>query len=345
MSRTKRNLKENLFRLREKLFLLDAPKSVQWIATQGCNFRCIHCMVDAGKPLSDELSTDEILSVVSDMVKMRVKSFAVTGGEPLVRKDVFEVMRYAKENGMKISLATNGSLVFKYKNELEELGLDSVMVSVDGPKDVHTKIRGKETSYDEAVGALSYFKGIGVPVRSLSTTVCTLNVDLLEDMKDIVRKSGANYWSINILMPEGRAKQSEGLFLSTAQMRKLLEFVAENREGYTIGFCSEAGYLGNEWGKKVRGTNKFFCSCGWDACAIMANGDVMACPIFEDSKHVAGNVRKKTFEEIWNEGFDSFRNRETSEMCQTCSHLSKCGGGCKVMREINAACYKGAWEN
>lgn len=324
------------------MFLLDAPHTVQWVATHVCDLRCEHCMVAAGEPHQDkELTTKEIFHVIDEMILMKVRQFSVTGGEPLKRKDIFDVLRKAKQGGIKISLATNGSLVDFYQKELSDAQIDSVMVSVDGSRETHDSIR-RQGSFDKAIKAISFFKEIGVPLVSVSTTIYTRNIEELTLIKDIVKKSGADYWSINILIPEGRAKGRDELFLSNNKMKKLLQFVADSRKEFPIGFCSEAGYLG-EWGQKVRGDKTFFCSCGWNSCAIMANGDVMACPVFDDNDYVAGNIRKKSFEKIWNKGFKSFRDFQYPDSCVKCSLFKKCRGGCKVMRILNADCYKDVW--
>ena len=99
---SKSKIKESIFRIIDKIGLLEAPISVQWISTHSCNFSCEHCMVNAGKPLKDELALEEIKKAIDDMAIMGVKYFIATGGEPLLRKDIVEVLSYAKNNGLKI---------------------------------------------------------------------------------------------------------------------------------------------------------------------------------------------------------------------------------------------------
>ncbi|MCF7907198.1 radical SAM protein [Patescibacteria group bacterium] len=331
-------IKESIFRIRNKIGLLEAPISVQWISTHSCNFSCEHCMVNAGKPLKDELAYEEIKKAIDDMALMGVKYFIATGGEPLLRKDIFEVLSYAKNKGLKIGLSTNCSLISNFKKELENLKLNAVMVSLDGLKYSHKKIRGKNNNFDNTINAIKYFKKIKTPKISVCTTVYKSNLKELEQLRDLIFSIGCNHWYINIILPEGRAKNKDWLHLDKNKILDLFHFIEENKKKYRIDICSEAGYLG-DWDKKIR-NGSFFCGCGWTSCAIMANGDIMACPIFEENDYIEGNIRKKSFKKIWEKGLNKFRNMKFKDNCYSCDHFSKCRGGCKVMRVLNSNCLK-----
>lgn len=339
---SKSKMKESIFRIRNKIGLLEAPSSVQWISTHSCNLHCEHCMVNAGKPLKDELSSNEIKKAIDDMAIMGVKYFIATGGEPLLRKDIFEILSYAKNKKMKIGLSTNSSLVSNFKKELEILKLDAVMVSLDGLNENHQKIRGKNNNFDEVINAIKYFKNIKTPKISVCTTVNKSNLEELKSLRDWIFSNGCNHWYINIILPEGRAINKDWLYLDKNQILDLFHFIEKNKKKYKIDICSEAGYLGR-WDKKIR-NGSFFCGCGWTSCAIMANGDIMACPIFEKNDYIEGNIRKESFKKIWEKGLNKFRNMDFNDNCTSCNHFSKCRGGCKVMRVLNSNCLKDIWE-
>jgi AdoMet-dependent heme synthase len=339
---SKSKVKESIFRIRERIGFLEAPISVQWISTHSCNFSCEHCMVNAGKPLKNELKTDEIKKTIDDMAIMGVKYFIATGGEPLLRNDIFEVLSYSKNKGLKVGLATNSSLVSNFKKELENLKLDAVMVSLDGLEKNHQKIRGNNYNFNEVINAIKYFKKIKTPKISVCTTVFKSNLEELKELRDLIFSIGCNHWYINIILPEGRAKNKDWLNLNKNQILDLFHFIEENKKTYRIDICSEAGYLG-DWDKKIR-NGSFFCGCGWTSCAIMANGDIMACPIFEKNNYIEGSIRKKSFKKIWEEGLNKFRNMKFKDNCYSCDHFSKCRGGCKVMRVLNSNCLKDIWE-
>ncbi len=338
---TKNKIKELVFKVGGELGLLEAPISVHWVATHFCNLNCQHCMVDAGKALKNELETDEVKSLINEIALMGVKNFSVTGGEALLRKDIFEVLAYAKSKKLKLGLATNSTLVDKYKNELMQLQLDSVMVSLDGLEENHQKIRGVNDNFHEVIKAIKFFDKIKVPTVCVCTVVNQLNINELDKIRDLIFSVGANYWTINITLPEGRAKNKDWLYLNREQTLGLFHFIEKNNKKHKIGFCSAAGYLG-EWDKKIRGET-FFCSCGWTSATIMGNGDVMGCLVFDADDFVEGNIREKSFKQIWDEGLNKFRNMPMQEGCNTCSYAAQCRGGCKVMRILRANCLREVW--
>ena len=123
-----------------------APQYVQWICTYKCNFKCPHCGTAAGTAREDELKTDEILKAVDSLSELGWKIFSVTGGEPLLRGDIFEVLSHAKKKGMAIGIVTNGYVTEEYAEQLRNVKLDSVLVSIDGYAANHEKIRGAKGS-------------------------------------------------------------------------------------------------------------------------------------------------------------------------------------------------------
>ncbi|MBN2651517.1 MAG: radical SAM protein [Spirochaetales bacterium] len=300
-------------------------------------------MVNAGKPLENELQTDEIKKAIDDMVELGVKYFAVAGGEPLLRKDIFEVLSYAKRKGLRISLSTNCSLIHLHKAEIENLKLDAIMVSLDGLKNNHQRIRGENNNFEEVIESIKFFKKIKIKKIAVSTIVYKSNLEELEEIRDVIFPLGCNHWYINLPRPEGRAKTKEWLFPNPIQIINLFKFIEENRNKYKIDICSEAGYLG-KWNNILR-NNSFFCSCGLISCAIMANGDIMACPIFDENPYKEGTLRDKSFKEIWTAGMKKFQSIPLSSDCKTCIHNPNCLGGCKVMQALKAPCLKEAWEN
>jgi len=138
-----------------------------------------------------------------------------------------------------------------------------------------------------------------------------------------------------MILPRGRAKNN--LLLDNHEIKELIKFIKENGDQIKISVCSEAGYLGNS-NKRIRGNSYFFCSCGWTSCTLMANGDIMACPIYEKNIFIEGNIRRNSFKEIWEKGLKKFRNISLKDSCSKCQHLPNCGGGCKVMRILNRDC-------
>ncbi|MFH1239768.1 MAG: radical SAM protein [Candidatus Diapherotrites archaeon] len=336
-------INHNIYKIKNKLSILDGPTYVQWLATHDCNYSCAHCGTSAGKALKDELTTNEIKKVIEDMGEMGVKLLSVTGGEPLLRKDLFEMLHLAKSKGMHVGFVTNGSLVSKYKKEIKELEPYSMMVSIDGIKETHNFLRGNEAHFDKSIEAVEFFNKINVPIVSIATTVNKKNLNELEELKKIVMTSGATHWRINIAIPEGRAKDKDWMQLNDDELRQLFEFIKKTKGEFNIEICEGAGYLG-KLDKDLR-KMPFFCGCGWNTFTIMANGYVMGCPIFENQEELSeGNVRQNSIKEIWENKFERFRNLQLDETCNSCNNVNACRGGCWMMRLFDAHCLKETWE-
>lgn len=305
----------HILRFKRAAGLLDAPQMVQWIATHECNLHCMHCMVDAGRPLKDELSADEIVDLLTHMRKLGTHILAISGGEPLMRTDLFSIIRRLK--GYRISLSTNGILVPQYIDDIKELRL-SVMVSLDGLQS-QEKIRG--VSSGETLSAIRLLKDRKVNV-SVATTANPYNLDELDEIRKLVKLLGCR-WAFNVLKPEGRAVDMP---MTDEQTRFVYDYISKHRKEMDI--CAEAGYTGK----------RFTCGCGWTSAAIMVEGEMMACPVFSRKGMSAGNIRKKSFEEIWR-NMDKFRDKPLPKECKKCSHVSRCHGGCKVMHILGAKCF------
>jgi radical SAM protein with 4Fe4S-binding SPASM domain len=328
-------------KIRKSIGNLRPPTYVQWIATHGCNLKCRHCGTNARKPLTNELSFNQIKKTINEMGEMGVNFFGITGGEPLLRNDVFKVFSITKDLGIKTGMVTNGSLVKKFSQELAKVEMDSVSTSLDGLQETHNVFRGREC-FKCVFDSMKIFENIGIPIRGITTSINQKNFSELENMRELVFNSGANYWRIGLIIPEGRASDISWLKLNDKQFLGLLEFISESRkEGYNVEICEGAGYLG-KWDKKVR-NHPFICGCGWLTCTIMADGGIQGCPSF-DKRFDEGNIKKESFKSIWKNKFDVFRNLNLPEKCKECEYLNACRGGCWLMRIYNSHCYKNIWE-
>jgi len=126
-----------------KPFIPGAPFQVVWDVTYACNLQCKHCYATAGKPLPDELTTEEALDAIDKFNKLGVTIISFSGGEPLVRKDILELTRYASEKGIYVAIATNGTLITEKKaKEMRKSGVSYLQISLDGTRETHDAFRG-----------------------------------------------------------------------------------------------------------------------------------------------------------------------------------------------------------
>ncbi|UCH71784.1 MAG: radical SAM protein, partial [Thermoplasmatales archaeon] len=137
----------------QRPFITGAPFLVVWDITYACNLKCKHCYANAGKTLKDEMTTDEAMQAIDKLDRASVPAIAFSGGEPLVRKDIFELTSYAQDKGIYVGMATNGTMISEQKaREMKESGVQFVQISLDGSSaETHDSFRGIKGVYDKTI--------------------------------------------------------------------------------------------------------------------------------------------------------------------------------------------------
>jgi len=314
------------------------PKFVIWDCTRRCNLNCEHCGAKKEK-YSRELTTQQVKDLVKKLSSNKVKNFVATGGEPLLREDLFEIFFFAKENGLKTGIATNGFFIDNTNAKVISEIFDSVQISLDGPAKVHNKIRRHREAFERAVRAINLLKKTGCKQITICSVITPSNIKDLENLAEIVKSLGVDIWKITTVMPVGRAEQNTNLFLNREEFLKLLNFIRENKNKIKIDLGENIGYLG-KWDEKVR-NDPFFCPVGFLVCCVGVDGNVRGCPEQPDIPYYReGNILEKDFFEIWRNGFQKYRNRElpNDKECQKCKFNKDCNGGCWVMKLQNINC-------
>ena len=319
------------------------PGYVIWDCTRRCNLNCLHCGAVKEKYAS-ELSTEQIKGFLDQLAAMKVGMFAVTGGEPLLRKDLAEVLAYANKKGLKTGIATNGFLIDQASEEwIKSAQVHSVQVSLDGVEATHNRIRGNEQSFDRAVHAIELMNKVKVPIVSVATTITKNNLPEIDELRQLLPRLGVRLWRLALVMPIGRA-QGSNFNPDMDQLAWLLEYVKmhDSRELH-IYLGENLTFLG-DWERRVRNA-PVICPIGFTACCIGVEGNVRGCPEQPDmAENREGSLLDTSFQEIWQNGFSRYRNREildTDADCICCRSKNDCFGGCWVMRTEGQHCiYK-----
>lgn len=307
-----------------------------WESTLKCNLHCTHCGSNCGGSSKlNELSTEEIKStfktIIEDFETKRI-FVTITGGEPLLRHDLFDVVDFLGKKHMRSSMVSNGVLLNKEKAERLVAGhMVSATISIDGLEHEHEAVRGKDT-YRRTMNALQIARDADFRVVEAITCVRPDNLDQLETIEKEVREAGANAWRLITIDKMGRGDDAPGLWLDPPQIRHLLDFVADRRAHYlsardfSVRF-SCGGFLGVESEDGVR-PEYGQCYAGLCVGSILADGDVSACPSLP--RHWAqGNIRNRRFSDIWFNEFKDYRDlswRKTG-VCSDCSFFDTCLGG------------------
>jgi radical SAM protein with 4Fe4S-binding SPASM domain len=161
-------------------------------------------------------------------------------------------------------------------------------------------------------------------------------------MFERIVRSGATYWRLQSIIPEGRAENKEWLFLTKDQWRGVMRFIAEKRRLFDIEVCEGLGFCG-PYDRSVR-SSPFFCGSGWNTCIVLADGKVAGCPAFRD-EWIEGSIREHSFAWLWHNRFQRFRDLELDEECRECEHVSVCRGGCWMLRRFGMHCFKEIWDD
>jgi radical SAM protein with 4Fe4S-binding SPASM domain len=307
-----------------------------WECTMNCNFYCKHCGSNAGKKRFDNHISAELMKKVfketAENFKSKEITIAVTGGEPLLRQDLFEIMGYASSLGFKWGMVTNGFLVTESVIEkMRNSGMKTIVVSIDGIGDLHDELRGVKGAYTQAINAIGLLaKEKFIQELQITTVISKKNIHLLEEMYKEFSKLGIDSWRMINVDPIGRAEINKELLLSGKELKVLLDFIKEKRKNQkkikVLYGCS--GFLGTEYEGEVR-DRYFICNTGINTASILYNGDIYVCPNVPRRKEwIQGNIRSDSFVDVWNNKFQLFRdeNRTWCEKCSKCEWWKECLG-------------------
>ena len=311
--------------------------------TNACNERCFHCGSNCSVPGDDELTTEEFKSILDQVREdFDVSKFllCITGGEPLLRKDFFEIMNYAKSLGYRWGMTSNATLITKeVAHRLADAGMRTISVSIDGLPQTHDKLRGMKRAYELAMRGIQNLIDENVFDSVQVTSVFNhKNIKELDQMFEIMKGIDIDSWRVINLEPIGRALTRPELMCTPDDLRTMFEFIRQARkDDYPVLYgCSH--YLGLDYEVEVRDWY-WLCNAGVHTASIMCNGDIGAClDIERNPKVIQGNIRTDRFRDVWEKRFEIFRRDRTGDSgkCRSCGHKRFCRGD---------ACHSWDYEN
>ncbi len=307
-----------------------------WEATLGCNLACRHCGSDCHRShdTSLELTTSEAVEMFRQVKRdfgSRDVFVAVTGGEPLVRRDLFEVMAEVCRLGFRWGMVTNGWHADADAVEnCRRTGMSTIAISLDGASAAsHDWLRGPG-SFDRAASAIDGFRDAGfLSALQVTTTIHRRNLRELDAMFTWIQARGIRDWRVLSVFPNGRARGQDDFLLEPSDLRRLLDFVLARRsrpQALRVSYGDE-GFLGPEYERRVR-DSPFACLAGIRIAAVLADGGIGACPNVPRSL-VQGNIRTDGLKDVWERRFQAFRNRSwmrCAARCEACEVFPACKG-------------------
>jgi radical SAM protein with 4Fe4S-binding SPASM domain len=305
------------------------PLVVSWNLTRKCNLKCPHCYINATtQELENELSTEESKNLIDQICEVSRPLLILSGGEPLLRQDVFELVRYGASKGLKMGLGSNGSLIdATAAKRLKDAGIETVSISLDSPiPEQHDEFRGVRGSWAKAVNAIKALQENGVLVQ-VNTTLTQHNYDQVDDIMSLAENLGVENFHLFFLVPTGRGVKIADI--SPAKYENMIKTtfarVAKHklnvRPSCAPQFMRIARDMGLNMSRWIRG-----CLAGLYYCRVYPNGDITPCPYLPIK---LGNVREKSFKEIWfnSEIFKTLRDFNALKgKCGVCDYRALCGG-------------------
>ena len=304
------------------------PSLISWNLTRKCNLKCPHCYLDAGEEDEVELSTDECHALIEEFHSLGTEMLILTGGEPLLRRDIYEIATHASSLGMWVVMGTNGVLVNDHvAKKMVECGIKGVGISIDSiDPDKHNNFRGGPNAWELSVRGLDICRANGLEVL-VQSTVTSMNVDEIQDLIEFAK--GKEAWSFNLyfLVQTGRGQEMNDLSAeeTDAILRQLVQSQDAYRPMLVRAKCApQFKQIAHDMG--LGGLESGGCMAATEYCRIMPSGDVTPCPYMTV---VAGNVRDSGFTDVWKNSPVFADLRDTSNLkgkCGACEFKEMCGG-------------------
>ena len=315
---------------------LDAPICLTWELTYACNLQCVHCLSSSGQRDDRELTTDEAKSVLDELRAMQVFYINIGGGEPMVRRDFFELIEYAVTptngaDGIGVKFSTNGAFIDAANaRRLTAMDYLDIQISLDGiDAATNDAVRGAG-SYAMARRAMDNLAAANFGPFKISVVATRHNVPQLDEFKALADSYGAQL-RLTRLRPSGRGADTWGdLHPTQAQQREIYNWLMAHGEDVLTG---DSFFHLNALGDPLPGLN--MCGAGRVVCLIDPIGDVYACPFVIHDEFLAGNVREAGgFARIWKQSdlFTSLREPQSAGACASCGAFDACQGGCMAAK-------------
>jgi 12,18-didecarboxysiroheme deacetylase len=352
-------------------FSADKKPVVVWNCTRRCNLRCVHCYAhSADQEYSGQMTTEQGFALLEDLAEFGAPVILFSGGEPLMRRDLFDLAARATGLGMRAVISTNGTLIDEAKAaRLKEIGLSYVGVSLDGLRDVNDKFRGVEGAFDKALRGIRNCLKAGIKV-GLRFTINKRNVDEVDGIFSILRDENIPRVCFYHLVYAGRGTELMNEDLDHQGTRRIVDLIIDHTaqlhadglptEVLTVDNHADGPYL---YQRMVREN-----SPRADNVARLlrmnrgnSSGNGIGCVSWDGAvhadqfwRHVSfGNVTERKFSEIWTDLSDPLmaklkdKRPHVKGRCATCKFLDVCGGNFRVRAETatgdlwqpDPACY------
>ena len=335
----------------------DKKPVVVWNCTQTCNLKCMHCYASSrNKQYPGELTTEEAKGLMDQLAEFKIPTVLFSGGEPLMRPDLFEVVAYAREQGLRAVLSTNGTLISQEVAEkIRDAGFTYVGISLDGIGDVHDSIRGTKGSFEDALEGIRRVRDVGIRV-GLRFTIHAKNRDEVEGIFQLMRDEKIPRCCIYHLAYAGRGEKLQRYDLEPHETREALDFIFDraqelHEQGIELDLLTVDNHADNVYlyqrvlKDHPERADEVYEMLSWNGgnqsgiaiAAIDPKGNVH--PDQFSWHQTFGNVKERPFADIWQDRSDPFlailkdRKGSLKGRCSVCKWLPICNGNLRVRAE------------
>ena len=319
------------------------PRVLAWELTQRCNLNCIHCRAAAGEEAPEgELSLAEYQRLVDEVCSFSSPIIILTGGEPLLRPDLFEIAAYATARGLRVAVSTNGTLVTKETaGRLLAAGVNTCSISIDGScAAVHDDFRKQPGAFAASLKGMRLLQEAGIKVQ-VNTSLTRRNMHDLDNVFRLVKELRAHAWHIFMLVPTGRGEsEADQELIGAEDYERILNYIYEKNRDEEMEIkptCAPQYYRVLRQRAQAEGipvdpehfglnARTRGCLAGLGFGFVSYAGEVYPCGYYPVS---AGNVREESFRNIWEKSelflkLRDFKNYKGA--CGRCGYLRVCGG-------------------
>lgn len=315
---------------------------VAWETTRNCNLSCVHCRASATcGPYTGELDTPAAYTLLEQIAQTGRPIVILTGGEPLLRPDIFDITRYGTKLGLKMVMAPNGTLVTPaVAEEMKDSGIQRISISIDGATEAqHDSFRGVPGAYKGAINGINAAKNAGIAFQ-INTTITQLNRGQIPEILELAENIGAVALHIFLLVPTGRGKYIVDQAISAYEYEDTLNWFYDQKQKTSLQLkatCAPHYYRILRQRAREEGTPVTFQTHGLDAvtrgclggtgfCFVSHTGIVQPCGFLDLN---CGDVTKASFADIWRDSeiFKKLRNADNfGGKCGICQFRKVCGG-------------------
>ncbi|MEN8190394.1 MAG: radical SAM protein [Thermodesulfobacteriota bacterium] len=321
------------------------PKWIAWEITRRCNLKCVHCRSSSELAVDEhpDFSFAEATRILDEIAEYANPVMVLSGGEPLLREDVFDIARYGSDKGLRMCLATNGTLVTEtICQKIKESDIRMVSLSLDGAvAETHDDFRSQPGAFDGTMNAIKLFNEHGIPFL-INSSFTVRNRKEIPEIYKLVKSLGATAWYMFMIVPTGRGEDIMEELIPEKIYDEILEwhYEVEKKEDDLLMRPTCAPHYYRIVRQKAKEENSSFkrrnlkfstggskgCLAGQLICLIDVDENVLPCSYFPKS---AGNLKEKTFKDVWENSslFHEMRDfKGYKDNCGRCEYVNVCGG-------------------